>query len=250
MADLTRYPPWPADDGPWRDVLAPIDDELWERFTLARTEVRNVTGQSLRVSEGYRSTEQQQRFYDCYVGRLRTGRCACSSCNLAAKPGLSNHERGLAIDFLPNSDTDRRIRPIFAKYGLVFPVTSPQWEPWHTEMAKTRGLPMPALPVTHAPAPVPRKVVQTMHLIENLDGRLEEFDIFAGGVVHRWQAADFQSWSQWSSLDGLPEEAHDIAVGRTHDGRLEVVAKNSTTGRRWRRWQKAPSQAFDAWVPA
>lgn len=254
MADLAKYPPWNGDVTPWDKTLAPMQDELWRRFSKARQEFRDLTGVRITVASGVRDSEQQVFLYGCYQERLRTGKCpnrCCGGgcCNLAAVPGTSPHERKVAIDMTPNSDADSRIRPIFAKYGLIFPVHSPQWEPWHTELASTRGLPMPDLP-DDTPLPKPRKVVQTMHLISNLDGRMEEFDIFAGGVVHRWQQANLMDWSTWVPLGGLPEEAHDIAVGRTKDGRLEVVAKNSATGHRWRRWQKVPSGSFDAWVAA
>lgn len=64
---------------------------------------------------GYRTREQQQKMYDDY---LRGG-------NLAAKPGHSMHERGMAIDFSGDLDLLAQLAP---KYGLV---NSVDGEPWH-----------------------------------------------------------------------------------------------------------------------
>ncbi|MDP2271417.1 MAG: M15 family metallopeptidase [Archangium sp.] len=49
-------------------------------------------GVQIRVNDGFRSPEQQQYFYSCYVN------CNCNSCNLAARPGYSNHQSGTALD--------------------------------------------------------------------------------------------------------------------------------------------------------
>lgn len=64
---------------------------------------------------GFRSREQQQRMYQDYL----------NGGNLAAKPGHSMHERGMAIDFSGDLDLLAKLAP---KYGLV---NSVDGEPWH-----------------------------------------------------------------------------------------------------------------------
>jgi hypothetical protein len=51
-----------------------------------------AAGVQLR-GKGIRSYEKQQYFYNCYTT------CSCNNCNLAARPGNSQHEYGQAIDF-------------------------------------------------------------------------------------------------------------------------------------------------------
>jgi predicted cupin superfamily sugar epimerase len=49
-------------------------------------------GVTLTVVSGFRTMAEQQYLYACYV------HCSCNSCNLAAKPGYSNHQSGHALD--------------------------------------------------------------------------------------------------------------------------------------------------------
>jgi LAS superfamily LD-carboxypeptidase LdcB len=161
---------------------------------------------------------------------------------LAAAPGTSNHERGLALDLSPGVRSITSARNIYYDLGIAFPVKP---EDWHAEMYPNRP------PLPEQPAPIPQKVTPTMHTISNLDGRLEEFDLYLTQPVHRWQDAAFQNWSPFVPMRGLPDgqQAEDLSVGRTHDGRLEVTVR-CPGGIRYRAWQKAPSQEFDVWVPA
>lgn len=78
-----------------------------------------ASGGKLWITSGYRSTAEQQVLYDAY--EAGTG-------NLAAVPGTSNHEFGLAVDLggdlaWANANGHR--------YGLHFPVNG---EAWHVEM--------------------------------------------------------------------------------------------------------------------
>ncbi len=54
---------------------------------------QKATGKTLTGSSSFRSYEDQEYFYSCYVN------CNCNNCNLAAAPGTSKHEGGYAIDF-------------------------------------------------------------------------------------------------------------------------------------------------------
>lgn len=241
MADLTRYPVWRGDRG----YVEQVDDELWERHSRARIRLREEHGLVINVASGWRSTDAQRVLYECYLARVRTGKCPCGSCNLAAPPGSSNHERGLALDLSPGPRSIPIARAVYYEEGIYFPVVP---EDWHAELVPNRK-PLPA----PAPAPTlpPQSEVLTMHTISNEDGRLEEFDLYLTRVVHRWQAADYQSWSDFEALAPLPDGqlAVDCSVGRTHDGRLEVTAK-APGGLRFRCWQKFAGAAFDSWVPA
>jgi hypothetical protein len=49
-------------------------------------------GVDIAVVSGFRTMSQQQYLYDCYVN------CNCNNCNLAARPGYSNHQSGHALD--------------------------------------------------------------------------------------------------------------------------------------------------------
>lgn len=241
MADLSRFPPWPG-DRPSRDNLARVNDELWERHTRARTRLRDEHGIVVTVASAWRDTAQQRVLYDCYIRRTQTGKCPCASCNLAAPPGSSNHERGLALDLSPGPRSIKVAREIYYAEGIHFPVVP---EDWHAEMYANRP------PIPHHPPPPPVVEVPTMHTVRNHDGRLEEFDVFWTRVVHRWQESDLKTWHEWESLPPLPQGdmAADCSVCRTHDGRLEVTAR-AGGGLRYRCWQKTPGGPFDVWVPA
>lgn len=121
-------------------ILEGLDEDFRHRFALAVTAIRAELGISVSIVSAFRSRAQQQYLYDGWLRRL-------PGFNLAAPPGNSNHERGLAIDIAPNSTP--AMRDVFARYGLHFPVKG---EPWHVEPRSARGLSMPPLP---GPPPVP-----------------------------------------------------------------------------------------------
>jgi len=167
MADLIRYPRWPG-DRPDDRHLAPIDDDFWQRFSLYRAEVLAQTGRAITVVSGYRFYDEQVRLYNAYLAG--TG-------NLAAKPGTSNHERGLAIDQEPNYDAVSIA--IAAKYGQDFPIAS---EHWHIEPVSTRGRPLPPLPGGAQP---PAKGKKRMSVIVNgEDGGVYLWDRDGGQAKH------------------------------------------------------------------
>jgi TP901 family phage tail tape measure protein len=73
----------------------------------------------LRIVSGFRSRAQQERLYALYL----SGRG-----NLAARPGSSKHERGLAIDHAPVANAS--MKAIARQFRLHYPVRG---EPWHVE---------------------------------------------------------------------------------------------------------------------
>lgn len=49
-------------------------------------------GVTIKVVSGFRTMKEQEYLYACYIN------CNCNNCNLAAKPGYSNHQSGHALD--------------------------------------------------------------------------------------------------------------------------------------------------------
>jgi D-alanyl-D-alanine carboxypeptidase len=101
-------------------------------FLRMAAAARNA-GISLPISTAWRSPEYQQRLYDAYL-RFKAG--LGPPAPLAAKPGTSNHEKGIAVDLSgidpvkSNFDPARRawLKANAATYRFYFSVPS---EPWH-----------------------------------------------------------------------------------------------------------------------
>lgn len=91
-----------------------INSEFLSRFNAYSAAVGGLS-----ISSGFRSFASQQRLYAMYLAG--TG-------NLAAKPGSSNHERGLAIDHSPRASAAMKRTALGFK--LHYPVPD---EPWHVE---------------------------------------------------------------------------------------------------------------------
>ncbi len=81
-------------------------------------------GQPFVVGSGYRSMAEQKVLYDKWMRRV-PGQA------MAAKPGSSNHNYGLA------ADGPRWGGKNPGKFGLVYPMS---WEPWHVEPVGARGM--------------------------------------------------------------------------------------------------------------
>lgn len=76
-------------------------------------------GVNLQIGSGWRSRQEQERLYAAY--KNGTG-------NLAAKPGTSNHESGLAIDFENTPGAFDWLKKNAAQFGFHGNVPG---EPWH-----------------------------------------------------------------------------------------------------------------------
>lgn len=84
-----------------------------------------ASGVNLVVVSGFRTMAEQQRLYACYVN------CNCNNCNLAARPGTSNHQSGHALDL--NTSAPGVLNWLNANAGRFgFSRTVPS-EPWHWE---------------------------------------------------------------------------------------------------------------------
>lgn len=92
--------------------------EFARRLSMFGTRV----GSAFHVNSGFRSYAEQVRLYQAYLAG--TG-------NLAAPPGSSMHEFGLAADGPHWGNKSPNLN------GLKYPVTG---EPWHTEPVEGRGL--------------------------------------------------------------------------------------------------------------
>ncbi len=110
-------------------TLIRVDGQLVEKTTGNAYTVMQAAaaanGVSIRINDGFRTPQQQQYFYSCYVN------CNCNSCNLAAAPGYSNHQSGTALDLnTANGAVLNWLNAHGAGYGFRRTVPS---EPWHWE---------------------------------------------------------------------------------------------------------------------
>jgi len=82
-------------------------------------------GVTLRINSGFRTHAEQQYFYNCYKTKK------CNNGNLAAAPGYSNHQNGIALDInIPNQNTYNWLSRNASRFGFVRTVPS---ETWHWE---------------------------------------------------------------------------------------------------------------------
>lgn len=96
-----------------------IVDRIYPAFMSAFNAFNAALGNKFDIVSGFRTYEQQAALYAKYLA---------GQGNLAAPPGSSMHEFGLAVDTNPNATPQER--EIARKYGLVVPIPS---EPWHVE---------------------------------------------------------------------------------------------------------------------
>ena len=69
----------------------PVETETANAYIAMQAKAKRA-GINLRIVSGFRTNAEQQYLYGCYVN------CNCNSCNLAARPGTSNHQSGHALD--------------------------------------------------------------------------------------------------------------------------------------------------------
>ncbi len=95
-----------------------LDPEFWARFGAFQAAAPG----HISITSGYRSVTEQAVLYEKYLNG--TG-------NLAAAPGKSNHNHGLALDIaFSSAEVQQWAHQNAAAYGLNFPISS---EPWHIE---------------------------------------------------------------------------------------------------------------------
>ncbi len=106
-----------------------VDGHLVRRITAnAYYEMAKAAqhdGVQLRIVSGFRTMSEQQYLYHCYTS------CSCNGCNLAAKPGYSNHQSGHALDLNTSAPgVYHWLENHAAHYGFKRTVPS---EAWHWE---------------------------------------------------------------------------------------------------------------------
>lgn len=87
------------------------------RMLQAAANMAREYGHALQVNESFRTLKQQQYFWDLYKNHGGA---------IAAKPGTSNHEFGLALD-IPNLWSDKKLAKLAKKYGFA----PEAGEAWH-----------------------------------------------------------------------------------------------------------------------
>ena len=92
---------------------------------LAMANAAEADGVSIRIISGFRTMAEQRYLYRCYTS------CSCNSCNLAARPGYSNHQSGHALDLnTSRAGVLRWLERNAGRYGFSRTVPS---EDWHWE---------------------------------------------------------------------------------------------------------------------
>lgn len=96
-----------------------LHPEMLKNLMGMAQEYGEITGNSILVTDGSRTYEEQKRLYDADPKK-------------AARPGFSSHEFGLAVDI--NSADANKLDQVglMRKYGFTRPVGA---EPWHVEPA-------------------------------------------------------------------------------------------------------------------
>jgi len=114
---------------PFTITVVTVDGKPVERQTAnayyVMAQAAANAGVTLKIVSGFRTMSEQQYLYSCYVN------CSCNSCNLAAKPGYSNHQSGHALDL--NTSSPGVLAWLDAHGGAYgFKRTVPS-ENWHWE---------------------------------------------------------------------------------------------------------------------
>ena len=114
---------------PFSITVVTVDGKKVERDTAnayyVMAQAADKAGVTLKIVSGFRTQSEQQYLYNCYVN------CNCNNCNLAAKPGYSNHQSGHALDLNTSSaGVLTWLNANGATYGFKRTVPS---EAWHWE---------------------------------------------------------------------------------------------------------------------
>ena len=130
---------------PFSITLVTVDGNPVEIGTanafLTMAQAANGAGIELRINSGFRTMAEQQYLYNCYLTKK------CNSGNLAAKPGYSNHQSGLALDLTTSSWLAKNA----SKYGFIRTVPSEDWHYEYTGGSKDPGGPCSADSESTAP---------------------------------------------------------------------------------------------------
>jgi MYXO-CTERM domain-containing protein len=114
---------------PFAITVVTVDGKKVEKATAnayyVMAQAAAADGVNIKVVSGFRTMEEQEYLYGCYVN------CSCNNCNLAAKPGYSNHQSGHALDLNTSAGGVLAwLNAHGAAFGFSRTVPS---EPWHWE---------------------------------------------------------------------------------------------------------------------
>ena len=114
---------------PFEITVVTVDGKPVEVATadayLAMQAKATADGVGLKVVSGFRTMAEQEYLYACYIN------CNCNNCNLAAKPGYSNHQSGHALDLNSSAPgVSAWLNANANAFGFARTVPS---EPWHWE---------------------------------------------------------------------------------------------------------------------
>jgi len=110
--------------------LEGMNPEFASRFAGMAKEYMDQTGKKITVTDAFRSSEEQARLY-------------AMKPHLAAPPGRSRHEKGMAMDIDTAQANQLYASGLMEKYGFYRPMYPPwgggpgrKTEGWHLELAK------------------------------------------------------------------------------------------------------------------
>lgn len=106
---------------------APTTGGLSPAFAGKLAELIAASGGRIRITSGYRSPQRQRELWAAALVKYGSEAAARK---WVAKPGTSNHERGLAADLAFTGGGQTWAHANAGRYGLHFPLS---WEPWHIE---------------------------------------------------------------------------------------------------------------------
>ena len=129
---LTAYPQ--TDDcnvSRFEDNELGLEPNFYNNLMALIEDAKNAYGCSISFSETYRTRAQQKYFYNCYQQKLNGNPNPCNNGNVAAAPGYSNHEYGIAADLgYSSSACSTYMHNNAYKYSLSYPMS---YEPWHIQ---------------------------------------------------------------------------------------------------------------------
>lgn len=161
------FEPWYWDDTVLEEADGhTVDPTLSARLLAALTE---LDGRA-RITSLVRTEEEQAELYDRYINHAGP---------LAAYPGTSNHERGLAVDInpMPSGCSWDELDEVCRRHGLYRPPGTRATENWHYEADPSWVAP---------PAPIPEpEAPEMIHLIVDDDPSYPEnvHLVFTGDTV-------------------------------------------------------------------
>jgi hypothetical protein len=95
-----------------------VNPQLQSKLVAMGQEYKEKTGKTININSGYRSIADQEKLYKT----MKPG--------MAAKPGSSLHNYGLAVDIPSNTANELDKLGLLQKYGMERPISN---EPWHIQ---------------------------------------------------------------------------------------------------------------------